>query len=101
MKLLIALGLVALTGCASVLPDGMAPRPEADLNHFIIDCNHKEEQIEFLQSLRPTLYQKQMKILYAGGKKSNYEDWINHTLQKLSYCRSDLKYPKAPQWVDD
>ncbi len=102
MKKLIALGIViSLTGCAGVMPNGMVPRTEYDLNHFIVDCNHKEEQITFLQSLRPSLYQKQTKMLMNEGKRGDYEWFINYHLQKLSYCRADLKYPKAPEWSDD
>lgn len=99
---LLLFGVIAsLTGCAGVMPDGMVPRNEYDLNHFIVDCNHKEEQIAFLQSLRPSLYQKQVKMLLNNGKRSSYDFMIDHHLQKLSYCRADLKYPKAPVWSDD
>lgn len=87
---------VLLTGCAGVMPNGIVPRQEADLTHFIVDCNNKQAQVEYLQSLRPGLYQKQVKQAMAGGERSGYEWMIDYHLQQLSYCDNNRKYPKAP-----
>lgn len=97
-----AILLLALTGCAGITPNGMIPREQVDLNHFIVDCNNKQAQIEFLQSLRPTLYQRQVQQIKDGGERSDYEWLIDYNLKQLSYCDNNRvgKYRKAPSWND-
>lgn len=44
MKTLVVLGVIVLAGCSTT-----SRMDIADLNHFQIDCNRREEQIAFLQ----------------------------------------------------
>lgn len=105
----IAFGLCAIiaslsSGCASSPPVNRIPMYAQDLNHFVIDCSRKEEQIRMLQSMR----QSGDEQLYAslGNMLQPWSQWtdplaygtraeigsgeinrqINYNLQRLRYC---------------
>lgn len=92
------------SGCASQPMPNRVPVATMDLNHFIIDCRRKQEQVEFLQSLRqtreeqmaarlrlmfnsyelvtnPTMYQTNYDM--ANGNPNKY---INYLLRELAAC---------------
>lgn len=93
-----------LSGCASQPMPNRVPMATVDLNHFIIDCRRKQEQVEFLQGLRqsreeqmaarlrlmfnsyelvtnPTMYQTNYDM--ANGNPNKY---INYLLKELATC---------------
>ncbi len=73
------------------------------LNHYQVDCSKKEEQIHFIQSMRPTEPQRNMAAIVATvpfawmGDVGNYsgqrevasgrKDWmLNQILMELNRC---------------
>jgi len=80
IKIFLIMTVIVLSGC-----QGVVPRPQADLNHFIIDCSQKDAQLKYLQSLRRTLYEEQMQTVLNFGDKDDYTWMLNHQLLQLSH----------------
>lgn len=106
----IVFGMCAITvsvfsGCATHTDPARMPMSTYDLNHtFQVDCSRKQEQIEMLQSMRPTrdeqmaarlrtIFQPWTAFTNPAGYVSdqdvginNHEKYINYHLNQLRYC---------------
>lgn len=92
---------IALSGCVSAVAGNFSP---ADLNHFHVDCRLKQQQIQFLQSLRPSAAERGNSVLLnmltpwkvitdpdvyynRAHNGSGRTDWmINQLLMELRAC---------------
>ena len=94
--------ILLMTGCsASTTPT--YSMPVRDLNHYQVDCSKKEEQIRFIQSMRPSNQQRNTSAVLStipfawladAGNRGGHEDvasgrkdWmLNQILMELSRC---------------
>lgn len=68
-----------------------------DLNHFVVDCRHKEAQVAMLQAMRQTPNEQFASRMRAMANPltwtsdhdvahNNPNKYINYHLRHLSYC---------------
>lgn len=86
-----------LSGCATAQRAERLPMSTVDLNHFVVDCRFKEQQVALLQSMRqssdeqfaarirsmfqPFRWTSDHDIAYGNPNK-----YINFWLRELSSC---------------
>ena len=85
------------SGCATHPDPSRVPMATVDLNHFVVDCRRKAEQVAMLQAMRqsrdeqfvsrmramvnPFVWTSDHDIAYNNPNK-----YINYHLRDLSYC---------------
>ena len=102
LKSVIVCGLCVITaslfsGCAVPSDPQRMPMSTVDLNHFVVDCSKKEQQVAMLQSMRVTgderLAAHARSWLNPFGWSSSHDvaynnpnKFINYHLNSLRYC---------------
>lgn len=86
-----------LSGCALQQQAQRVPMSTQDLNHFVVDCKIKQQQVDMLQSMRQTQdeqFTARMRSMFQPFRWTSDHDiaygnpnkYINFWLRELSSC---------------
>lgn len=84
------------SGCATHPDPSRVPMATVDLNHFVVDCRRKEEQVAMLQAMRQSRdeqFGSRMRAMFNPlGWTSDHDVAFNNPNKYINYHLNSLRY---------